>query len=152
MQILFICSGNTCRSPMAEGIFRKMLQENGLDEFVFCSSAGICAQEGQAVSKYAQEVCREIGVDISKHKARRLCPQDVKNSEILAVMSHKYAAFLKSMGAYPEQIIVLGNEIADPFGGNAEKYRSCRNNLQNALPQLLELVRPNLRKDEKNYE
>ena len=72
MKIVFVCTANICRSPMAEGMFRKMIEENGLEESVFCLSFGLAAKEGKRPPENAVAVCREIGVDISGHKARNL--------------------------------------------------------------------------------
>ena len=63
MKILFVCTGNTCRSPMAEGIFRKMMQERGMEDKVLCQSAGLSAVDGDPVSENAVLACREIGVE-----------------------------------------------------------------------------------------
>ena len=73
-KILFVCTGNTCRSPMAEGIFKKLTQG---DESISCSSAGMSFCDGDAVSENAVTVCKEIGVDISGHRSKAICRDDV---------------------------------------------------------------------------
>ena len=77
MKVLFVCTGNTCRSPMAEGIFRKMMHDRGMEDKVLCQSAGLSAVDGDPVSENAVLACREIGVDISEHTARRITGEEL---------------------------------------------------------------------------
>ena len=73
MKIVFVCTANICRSPMAEGMFRKMIEENGLEESVFCLSFGLAAKEGKRPpEKRGGWSAGKSGVDISGHKARNL--------------------------------------------------------------------------------
>ena len=71
MNLLFVCTGNTCRSPMAEGLFKKMLAEKNIDN-VDCSSAGLFAMTGDEVTDNSVKACERFGVDISSHRARRI--------------------------------------------------------------------------------
>ena len=135
MRILFVCTGNTCRSPMAEGIFKKIIAEKKMKNIV-CESAGIAAAEGFPASPNAVQVCKEIGVDISQHRAQRLLGEKLKNYDIFAVMTQEHAHLLKAAGVPKEKIRVLGNQIPDPFGGGIAIYRECREKLFVALVEL----------------
>lgn len=139
MKILFVCTGNTCRSPMAEGIFRKMLEERGLEERFFCQSAGLSAVEGEPAAKNAVLACREIGVDISQHQARRLTGEELLLWDVFFTMSQTHGYILEQAGVPAESIYVPG-EIDDPFGQDLEVYRRCRDKLQAKLTVFLDKI------------
>lgn len=113
MKILFICTGNTCRSPMAEGIFKKMLEDKNRDS-VYCQSAGLSATEGSAANENAVTACKEIGVDISKHRSHKMTVQDAERVDLLVVMTQMHAYALQAAGVPLSKIYVLGDQIPDP--------------------------------------
>ena len=151
MKILFICTGNTCRSPMAEGIFKKILQDSKqqccMIEDIDCQSAGLATTEGLPVTENAVSVCKEIGVDISAHRSHIVTVQDTETFDLLAVMTQTHASMLKTAGVSQAKIYVLGDQIPDPYGGNLEVYRTCRNKITMALKRLQETILENNKND-----
>lgn len=128
MNILFVCTGNTCRSPMAAGIMNRIAADNDLD--VHCQSAGIFAQNGAPASAEAIEAAARIGVDISEHRAQTITPELIKDSDLILTMteSHKMMlaisiddAVVYTLGEYAGS----GEDVADPFGGDQEDYDEC---------------------------
>ncbi len=130
MRLLFVCTGNTCRSPMAEAIARQLADERALD--VTASSAGTSAWEGAPASDGALLVALEEGLDLSMHRAQVLSRELVAAADLILVMSPHHG----------ERAIVLGGEgrthlltdyaartttgrpVQDPFGGELDLYRA----------------------------
>lgn len=132
MKILFVCTGNTCRSPMAEGIFREMMRERGLEDKILCQSAGLSAVDGDSVSENAVLVCREIGIDISGQTARRITGEEIPVWDIFFAMSKTHGYILEQAGV-PAQKIYIPSYIDDPFGQGLDVYRQCRDKLREEL-------------------
>lgn len=131
MNILFVCTGNTCRSPMAEGLFKKMLAEKNIDN-VTCSSAGLFAMTGDEVTPNSVKACERFEADISSHRARRITSYILDETDKFVCMTHEHAASL-SMYVPSEKITVLGGGIPDPFGGDLEVYIKTANYIKTAL-------------------
>ena len=131
MNILFVCTGNTCRSPMAEGLFKKLLTEKNITD-VNCSSAGLFAMTGDEVTPYSVKACERFGVDISSHRARRITSYVLDETDKFVCMTFDHAASL-SLYVDSDKVLVLGEGIPDPFGGDIETYMMCANSIRIAL-------------------
>ena len=123
-QLLVVCTGNTCRSPMAAAILNHILQEQGLDGQYFAHSVGVAAFDHQPAAENAVAAAKENGLDLSGHQSKRIPLEDVAAAEHIFVMSEDQRRLLAS--AVPdaaEKITVM--QVPDPFGGDMEVYRAC---------------------------
>lgn len=128
MNILFVCTGNTCRSPMAEGYLRAKNIKN-----LSVSSCGLFT-DGSAVSKNSADVMNEIGLDISSHISRQITKEDIENADKIICMSPSHKQALESIGVINAE--VLGGGISDPYGCQLETYRLCRDQIINEIDKL----------------
>ena len=140
-KVLVVCTGNTCRSPMAEGWLNHKLAGKGW----VAESAGVAAWGGDPASPEAVEVMREIGVDISAHRNRPLTRALVDEAAIILAMTDGHrreierhfpeaaakVRLVKSFGAVPAE------DVADPFGASVDAYRHIRDELVQALGDFL---------------
>jgi protein-tyrosine-phosphatase len=143
MHILLVCTGNTCRTPMAEALLRARLEARGIAD-VEVSSAGTGAWDGAPASEGSYLVALEHGVDLSAHRARLLTPELAATADLILTMSHSHRP--RAMAVAPgEKVQVLGEfagltgeaaEVPDPFGGDMADYRETWQRLN----QMLDLV------------
>jgi RpiB/LacA/LacB family sugar-phosphate isomerase len=146
--ILFVCTGNICRSPMAEALFAEMVK--GRDD-VRTLSAGLGAVDGQPPSPQAVEVMRELGINIAHHTSLALRPGMIDQAGFIFTMTTQQRDLLHAL--YPEsaeKIFALREltpgvsgeaaDIADPIGASVEVYRRTRDEIRAALPAVKEYV------------
>lgn len=131
MNILFVCSGNTCRSPMAEGYFNSKHIKK-----VSATSAGFI-RDGDKVSQNAVSVMKEIGIDISLHTSKIISAGDTTLADRIFCMGEAHKSALINAGVPSDKVSVLSGGIPDPYGGNTETYRSCRDKIIKAVDSLV---------------
>ena len=138
MRILCVCTGNICRSPMLEELLRQELNKQGITEHSV-SSAGTGTYDGAPASEHAVTAMKELGFDISAHRSRQLTPEIVQQTDVFVALSPEHGVTLAfQYGVEPEQILVAGAGIPDPYGRNLPTYRDCLALLTESLPQLID--------------
>ena len=150
MEILIVCTGNICRSPMAEGLMRHMLATRSLEGFRV-RSAGTHAMDGRPVEPHAVEAAREWGVDIAGHTARSLDREMVDRAGLILVMEqgqadliarvlppHRQAQTLRLLADFSPAPEV--KEVDDPYGRPLDAYRACARLMHTCLTGVLEQI------------
>jgi len=146
--ILFLCTGNACRSPMAEGILKRLMKSRD----VVIRSAGTHAIEGLPPSENSVAVMKENGIDISRHKARSLTKKMLKESDLVLAMAPEHVDYIRTFfPRYFDKVYLLkkfGREnryiedeaIHDPIGGDESVYRECYTILENEVIRVASIL------------
>lgn len=142
MEILFVCTGNTCRSPMAEGILKDLSYKNNLNIQVY--SAGIFALEGD-ISSNSITALDKIGIDISDYKAKPITNNMLQSADLVLTMSKSHKEYLLHQHPnYEDKIFTLkeyvyknDEDIMDPYGGDLKLYLEVRNDILKSIMDLL---------------
>lgn len=139
MNILFVCTGNTCRSPMAEGLLRVMAAKE--DKDIVTLSAGLFTAPGGRVSPYAEKAVKDV-VDISQHQSRPLTKALLDAADlVLGLSSDHKNVLLRQFPDMKDKIMTLGEwagtneDVPDPFGGTQEEYNECASQIKTLLTQ-----------------
>jgi len=153
--ITFVCTGNTCRSPMAEKLFLHAIgiEKSPINQLK-AISAGISAYEGDPASPNAVKALKDCGLNLNGHRSRSLTQEIINSSLVIFCMTdiHKKTILNEfDTNAHPiylmrEFLPVTAKNIPDPFGQNLEVYKNCRDNIVETIPSIINFIKNTLLK------
>ncbi len=146
--ILFVCTGNICRSPMAEGLFRHATEGRTDCQTI---SAGVGAMEGQPPSPHAVRALKELDIDISQQRSRMLTPDLIERADYIFGMTHSHVDQINLLfphaaektfllREFDETLDEFEKDITDPIGGSYETYAYCRDQIEQGIFSMLKFI------------
>lgn len=152
-RIVTVCTGNICRSPMAEYLIARALQEEGLDDAVEVTSGGTTSwEEGEPIDPRAGALLRARGIDPSSHRAKQVGPRQLQQADLVLALDHDHLGPLRRQGGKdvtgrthllrefdPDAGDDLG--IRDPWYGDREDFESAAHMIDAAVPGIVDHVR-----------
>ena len=156
-QILFVCTGNTCRSPMAQGIFQKILEEENLTDHFTARSAGVAAFPGDTANPHTFKILKEIGIDLSDFRSTATSSHLLKESHLILGMTAPHLFALQDLAPEEgEKLLLISNfnadgteidnptELPDPIGQGPQVYQETAEALTEHLTGLIEHLKQSL--------
>jgi protein-tyrosine-phosphatase len=143
MNILFVCSGNTCRSALAEALATKLAAERGIKDVNF-SSAGTTAWDNVPATDEALLVGMEREVDLTGHRSRKLTPAIVSEADLIFVMTPSHVEQVRQLGGRGKVHVLdeyasgSTDGISDPFGGDLDTYRATADILEEEIAKVFD--------------
>ena len=145
MRLLFVCTGNTCRSPLAEALARREAIERGLGD-VEISSAGTSAWDGAPASDGALLVAMERGLDLGSHRSQQLTRELVQSHDVVLGMGPHHVERAEALGGEGRTHLLTAfaggpsasRAINDPFGGDLDAYRETLAELQGEIRKVFD--------------
>lgn len=152
MKVLFVCLGNICRSPMAEGVFNKLAKERGLEKQFYCTSAGTAGYHiGQSPDARTKIVC-DLNYAPIDHKGRKFEKEDFKEFDLILAMDksnlNDILSLVSENNESRSKVKLLrsyepngeGKEVPDPYYGNLDDFKNVYSMLENACGHLLDTI------------
>ena len=145
--VLFVCTGNICRSPMAEALFRHRIGE---DSDWNATSAGTYAPNGSPASNHAISALRELDIDLTSHRSKPLTPELVGSADLIVTMTEAHRFYILDL--FPEvgnRVFLINSfgtskvpaDVSDPYGGSLQTYKKIRDEIDRALSDLILFIR-----------
>lgn len=146
MKILFVCTGNTCRSCMAEALAGRFLEDRyGSGGYIKVDSAGLAVSPDEPASPFAVEAMGWKGIDMSDHRASMLTADKVRESDLILTMTGGHREQVNNLfPGHAEKVYTLadyagcGSDVPDPIGGSLETYRECARVLEEMVSRALD--------------
>jgi protein-tyrosine phosphatase len=151
MNVLFVCTGNICRSPTAAGVFAHLVREAGLQDRISVESAGTHGYHaGHPPDERAQHHAKGRGYDLSALRARQVSPDDFERFDLIVAMDRGHQRLLQQL-APPEylgkiRMLVAGHDVPDPYYGGPEGFERVLDMVEAACFGLLDQVRHSLKR------
>lgn len=136
-RILIVCTGNICRSPMAEGLLRERLRRHQLSDKVIVASRGTFALDGRPASHFSVAVLADHGIDLTDHVAATITPDEVRTSDLILVMTEEHRRSVFHLAPqYLYKVLLLSElsgehfDVADPYTQPREMYERTYETIQ----------------------
>lgn len=152
-KVLFVCTANVCRSPMAERLFAQEINQADISKKIESYSAGLSAMDGDKASQNSIDACEEIGLDLSDHRSSGLTRASLEEASAIFCMTESHRALINMYFELPQGYPIFlmrefvegeSKELPDPYGQDIEVYRQCRDRMIEAMPSLVKWVEKNL--------
>lgn len=146
--ILFVCTGNTCRSPMAQALFNELVKKTGHDSEFRADSAGlyVSSTSDKPAINSIKTMQEAFGIDISEYKPKNISKELLETVDLVLCMEQSMSSLLKSLNINDIEIDSLGNycgvnqDVLDPYGGNEKTYLECANNIKGLIEKLMDKI------------
>lgn len=140
-KLMFVCTGNTCRSPMAEYILKDLLKKEGIED-VKVTSSGLSAAENGVMNPNAKTALKNLGITVRKFQSKKADGELCRKQDAVICMTNaqkRYFVGFKNIFSIDE-LTALG-DIADPYGGDEKIYALCAENIRKACEKIVELLK-----------